>query len=45
MMIYAWFVKNKMINCFLERMNIVRMFVRRRSSEEMYAERFGGLLV
>ena len=35
---------NEMRNIFLERMNIVRMIVRRRSSEEVYDGLLAGFL-
>ena len=35
---------NKMINVSLDKMSVVRMVVRRRSSKEVYAGRYGGIL-
>ena len=40
----AWFVMNKIINICIEKMSVVRMVVRRRSSKEVYAGRYGGIL-
>ena len=36
---------NKMINVSLDKMSVVRMVVRRRSSEEVYTGRFGRIFL
>ena len=41
----AWFLMNKMINVYLERMSVLHMAVQRRSSEEVLTGRFGGVFV